>query len=141
MRDNSKTNTAIARRVFLAATGGLIAAIGSSRAASQPMFPPETMERWNSAPTIRLWPGAAPNGGFKSQPLGKDFPPFFIQNVEQPLLRVFRPAKPNGRSLLIMPGGSYRFVSIANEGVDIANFMTARGYTVFVLVYRLPGEG
>jgi acetyl esterase/lipase len=58
-----------------------------------------------------------------------------------PELRVFRPDQPNGRSLLSIPGGAYRFVSIANEGVDVARAMTAKGYTVFVLVYRLPGEG
>src|SRR3546814_8191638 len=50
-------------------------------------------------------------------------------------------SRANGRSLLVMPGGAYSFISIANEGVDIAAKLTARGYTVFVLIYRLPGEG
>jgi acetyl esterase/lipase len=30
---------------------------------------------------------------------------------------------------------------VANEGVEIAERMTAHGFTVFVLTYRLPGEG
>src|SRR3546814_8931020 len=50
-------------------------------------------------------------------------------------------SRANGRSLLVMPGGAYSFISIANEGVDIAAKLTAQGYTVFVLIYRLPGEG
>jgi acetyl esterase/lipase len=32
-------------------------------------------------------------------------------------------------------------VSVANEGVDVAERMNALGITVFVLTYRLPGEG
>ena len=103
--------------------------------------PPETRAQWNAAEVIRLWPGAPPNGGFARQPARPDAIDNFITNVAMPELRVFRPEKPNGRSLLSIPGGAYRFVSIANEGVDVANAMTAKGYTVFVLVYRLPGEG
>jgi len=103
--------------------------------------PPETMAQWNAAQRIPLWPATAPGGGFVKQPDRPDAIPNFITNVEMPELRVFRPEKPNGRIVLSIPGGAYRFVSIANEGVDLANVMTAKGYTVFVLVYRLPGEG
>jgi acetyl esterase/lipase len=99
------------------------------------------MARWNAAEVIPLWPGAPPNGGFASQPERPDAIPNFVTNVAMPELRVFRPDEPNGRSLLSIPGGAYRFVSIANEGVDVARVMTAKGYTVFVLVYRMPGEG
>jgi len=43
--------------------------------------------------------------------------------------------------VLAIPGGGYLFVSVQNEGADFAAKLTERGYTVFVLVYRLPGEG
>jgi acetyl esterase/lipase len=33
------------------------------------------------------------------------------------------------------------FVSVQNEGADFAAKLNERGYTVFVLVYRLPAEG
>lgn len=99
------------------------------------------MAAWQAAPSLPLWPEGPPGGGFRRQPLGADSPPIFVRNVEMPTLRVFRPTRANGRALLAIPGGAYTFVSIANEGVDIARDMTARGYTVFVLVYRLPGEG
>jgi acetyl esterase/lipase len=49
--------------------------------------------------------------------------------------------QPNGHALLVVPGGAYRFVSIANEGVEVAARLNRRGITVFVLTYRLPGEG
>ena len=127
-------------RIALAALLALLAAVGMSPTLAQGA-PPETMARWNAAEVIPLWPGAPPNGGFARQPERADALPNFITNVAMPELRVFRPEKPNGRSLLAIPGGAYRFVSIANEGVDVARVMTAKGFTVFVLVYRLPGEG
>jgi acetyl esterase/lipase len=65
----------------------------------------------------------------------------FVRNVARPKLHVFRPSRPNGDALLVVPGGAYQFVSISNEGVDIGARMTALGITVFVLTYRLPGEG
>jgi acetyl esterase/lipase len=54
---------------------------------------------------------------------------------------VFRPAKPDGRAVLVIAGGGYNFVSVHNEGIDVANALTPHGITCFVLVYRLPGEG
>lgn len=134
--------SAMGRRAFLAAAGGL-AAMASVPAGAQPKRPLRTIPgAWNEAPTIMLWPEGPPSGGFKPIPLPMtDGPPVFMHNVENPYLRVFRPARSNGRALLVIPGGAYIFVSIDNEGVDVGQAMAARGYTVFVLVHRLPGEG
>ncbi|HTM96967.1 MAG TPA: alpha/beta hydrolase [Croceibacterium sp.] len=140
MAETVSTPKGIARRNLLLA-GGMALAATPVRSFAQAPAPGEAMSRWDAAPSIPLWTGAAPNGGFRKQPLPDNSPPIFLRNIEQPFLRVFRPDKPNGRSLLSIPGGAYTFVSIANEGVDVARDMTARGYTVFVLVYRLPGEG
>lgn len=127
-------------RAALAALLAVFAALAAVQASAQ-AAPAQTMAQWNAAEVIPLWPVAPPNGGFVGQPARPDAIANFITNVAMPELRVFRPERPNGRSLLSIPGGAYRFVSIANEGVDVANAMTAKGYTVFVLVYRLPGEG
>lgn len=124
----------------LAAMLALLAAWATAPALAQ-AAPAETMARWDAAEVIPLWPGAPPGGGFARQLERPDAIANFVTNVAMPELRVFRPDTPNGRSLLSIPGGAYRFVSIANEGVDVARAMTAKGYTVFVLVYRLPGEG
>lgn len=67
--------------------------------------------------------------------------PRFINGIASPYLKIFRPSQPNGRSLLVIPGGAYIVHSILNEGVDIAREMTSRGYTVYVLISRLPREG
>lgn len=137
---NSSGPTALERRAFLIGSAGVLAALSVTQAAAQGA-PPETMARWNAAQRIPLWSGEPPNGGFVPPPSRTNPIPNFITGVAMPELRVFRPAVPNGRSLLSIPGGAYTFVSIANEGVDVADVMTAKGYTVFVLVYRLPGEG
>lgn len=142
MNEHDTGRRTVGRRGFLLATGGgMIATASASRAIAQGLQPSDSMALWDGADTISLWDGPAPNGGFSAQALPAGSPPIFLRNIRDPYLRVFRPAKSNGRSLLSIPGGAYTFVSIANEGVDVARDMTARGYTVFVLVYRLPGEG
>lgn len=112
-------------------------------ARAQADLPPRPMPAaWPAAPRLDLWPDGPPGGGFAPRALPfADAPPVFLHNVATPHLRLFRPERPNGRALLVIPGGAYIFVSIDGEGVDVAQAMAARGYTVFVLVHRLPGEG
>ncbi len=107
-----------------------------------PPTPTALPKAWLRAPSLPIWPGEPPGAsGFAPEKLPADWPPVFLRNVSRPDLRVFRPSRPNGHALLVVPGGAYQFVSVANEGVDIADRMTALGFTVFVLTYRLPGEG
>lgn len=133
---------AIDRRLFLTGAGGLAAFISTPAAAQLKMPSRPIPAAWGEAPVIPLWPDGTPGGGFIATPLPMEgAPPVFIHGVDKPYMRVFRPVQSNGRALLVMPGGAYIFVSIDNEGVDVGQAMAARGYTVFVLVYRLPGEG
>jgi acetyl esterase/lipase len=103
--------------------------------------------QWPPAESFKLWPGAIPNAPAKlPTPTGTMNGPasareLWLTGIAQPHVGVFRPAKPDGRSVLIIPGGGYRFVSVHNEGIDVAAALTAQGITCFVLVYRLPGEG
>ncbi|WP_231733823.1 MULTISPECIES: alpha/beta hydrolase [unclassified Sphingomonas] len=129
------------RRGFLVGATGLAALGTATSSATQfPKLPP--MPRaWIDAEQIPLWPNGAPGGGYTARTVPADWPDIMVRNIETPMLRMFRPEKPNGRALLSIPGGAYTFVSILNEGVDVARAMTARGYTVFVLTYRLPDEG
>lgn len=111
------------------------------------------LDRWNRAEVVPLWPQSPPGGAhYAPQKLPADWPPVFIRNISMPALHVFRPTAANasvasqapasnGLGLLVIPGGAYLFVSIANEGVEIAERMNALGFTVFVLTYRMPGEG
>ncbi len=141
----SKTQArwAISRRLALGA--GLAAVAGSAFAEREPLTPPPALgplpASWTKAEVIPLWPGAPPNGDFKAQPVPAGFPPGFFRNVAKPSLHVFRPARSNGKAVLTAPGGAYSFVVGTHEGAAVAEALAARGYTVFVLIYRLPGEG
>jgi len=99
-------------------------------------------EAWPRAQVLPLWPMGAPGAAdFRAIPLPEHSPPVFLRNTATPSLHVFRPSQPNGAALLVIPGGGYEFVSVANEGVDVAARTNPLGYTVFVLDYRLPAEG
>ena len=98
--------------------------------------------------TIGLWPGAAP-GMPATPPVEKidersrttDRRNRSIMGIVRPRLMVFRPVRPNGSALLVIPGGGYRLIAFDHEGYAVARRLAARGWTVFVLLYRLPGDG
>jgi acetyl esterase/lipase len=63
-----------------------------------------------------------------------------LTNVQNPMLYVYLPKKPNGTSVLICPGGGYFVLAMQHEGHDLAKWFNARGITAFVLKNRLPDE-
>jgi acetyl esterase/lipase len=62
-----------------------------------------------------------------------------VRNVTQPSLTAFLPppARATGTAVIVCPGGAYHFLSIENEGTQVAAWLTARGVAAFVLRYRL----
>lgn len=140
------------RRAMLGGAVGLsvLAAVGDARAAQVNVPPPikrpppaKTLPAaWAHAEHLPLWRTDMPGAGqFRAAPLPPDYPPVYRRNIAEPALHVFRPARPNGAAVLVIPGGAYLMVSIDNEGVAIADRLTSMGYHVFVLTYRLPNEG
>lgn len=98
--------------------------------------------------TIDLWPGGAP--GLPGSPLVETVDERStdalvtdraVHGITRPRMAVFRPDRPNGAAVLITPGGGYRWVVVDKEGYEIGRWLAARGFTAFVLFYRLPGEG
>ncbi|TWB79908.1 acetyl esterase/lipase [Nitrospirillum amazonense] len=65
----------------------------------------------------------------------------YTVGITRPHLSLYRPAHPNGTALLVMPGGGYLRVVVDKEGDEIGRRLSAAGITVFVLTYRLPGDG
>jgi acetyl esterase/lipase len=142
----------VAARVSVARREALLRQVAASVAAARArppgptqLTPPPTplanSRAWNAAQRIPLWPAAPPNGTFVPATLPSDWPAPFVANVASPELRIFPAQQPNGQAVLVIPGGGYQFVSVENEGADFAARLNSRGYTVFVLVYRLPSEG
>lgn len=64
-----------------------------------------------------------------------------VTGVRAPHITVYAPEKPNGVGILVTPGGSYRRVVLDKEGSALAPFFNPRGYTLFVMTYRMPGDG
>jgi acetyl esterase/lipase len=48
-----------------------------------------------------------------------------------------QPGRENGSAVIVMPGGSYLHLAAILEGREVADWFTARGFTAFVLRYRL----
>ncbi|MBZ0060614.1 MULTISPECIES: alpha/beta hydrolase [unclassified Leclercia] len=64
-----------------------------------------------------------------------------VTGIRSPQITVYAPDKPNGVGILVAPGGSLRRVVLDKEGSALASFFNARGYTLFVMTYRMPGDG
>ncbi|KXI30361.1 alpha/beta hydrolase [Paraglaciecola hydrolytica] len=47
------------------------------------------------------------------------------------------PKKANGTSVIVAPGGGFMWLSLGNEGWEVAQALAARGINAFVLKYRL----
>lgn len=98
---------------------------------------------------IPLWPGIAPGSEdvqltetlTERSPDPAIFMDRAVTGIASPYLMPYVPAKPNGVSLVLAPGGGYIRVVLDKEGIEIAEWLNTLGVTVFVLMYRLPGEG
>ncbi len=133
--------------------GSLAAAGLAARTAAQ--TPPPAVPGSPHAPawpqpteTIDLWPKGAP--GMPAKPpvetvnersTDPELNDRAVLGITRPRLAVFRPWRPNGASILITPGGGYSWVVVDKEGYEMAAWFAERGFTCFVLFYRLPHEG
>lgn len=97
---------------------------------------------------IELWPSGAP--GMAASPPPEEvherstdaaYNDRSLVHIRRPRLSVFRPARPNGAAVMLIPGGAYERVVIDKEGYETARWLAERGITAFVLFYRLPGDG
>ena len=66
----------------------------------------------------------------------------FRLNVSRPTIAVYAPHSRDSQraAVIILPGGSYRGLSIVKEGHDVARAFNELGITAFVLKYRTPSE-
>lgn len=97
---------------------------------------------------IRLWPQGAPTSlgdvgpevEFRGPP-GLSVDTTMLRNVSDPTLTVFRPPgdKANGVGVIVCPGGGWRLLAWEHEGLDVARWLSAQGYTALLLKYRVRG--
>lgn len=97
---------------------------------------------------ITLWPNGAPGGQGVSltekiveRENPYNLPDRAAHDVTTPTLSIFKPERPDGSAILIIPGGGYRWVVIDKEGFEGARWFSRKGATVYVLKHRLPHQG
>lgn len=91
--------------------------------------------------TKPLWPKGAPGAeGRRGEP--EQAADYWVKNVHNPSVTVFPadPARANGASVIVIPGGGHRIIVWTTEGVNVARALNRMGLTVFVLKYRLAAE-
>ncbi len=106
---------------------------------------PMTVSPTDAVEIIRLWPDGPPTRieGVPVEteitvPTGIAAGTTFLRNVSDPTLTVFLPqGSGNGIGVIVVPGGGWTVNAWTHEGLDVAPWLTALGYTVFLLKYRL----
>ncbi|WP_336518014.1 alpha/beta hydrolase [Pollutibacter soli] len=90
-------------------------------------------------------PNAIPlnTGGVENQPATeswfKQWGDPMARNITKATLTPFfpKPGKANGAVVIVAPGGGFRWLSLGNEGWEVATALAEKGITAFVLKYRL----
>jgi acetyl esterase/lipase len=61
------------------------------------------------------------------------------RNISKATLTPFlpKPGKANGAAVIVAPGGGFRWLSLSNEGWEVAQALADQGIAAFVLKYRL----
>ena len=90
------------------------------------------------ATVVDIWPANAPGLTKRNDPeVAKDY---WVRNVHNPSLTIFRPKHQNGAAVIVIPGGGHKLLVWTNEGVNVAQALSRYGLTVFVLKYRLAQD-
>lgn len=90
-------------------------------------------------------PNAIPlkTGGVQDQPAPetwfRQWGDPMARNISAATLTPFLPkaGKANGAAVIVAPGGGFRWLSLSNEGWEVAQALAERGIAAFVLKYRL----
>ena len=66
----------------------------------------------------------------------------FLRNISDPTLTVFTPpaGSGNGVGIIVAPGGGWTINAWSHEGLDVARWLTGRGYAAFLLKYRVQAS-
>lgn len=89
--------------------------------------------------TLPVWPDGAPTeNGLKAE--NEKWTGEFLNQTVSAELYVFPAQNPNGRAILMCPGGGYWGLAMNNEGLAMADWFNSLGITYAVLKYRMPNE-
>jgi acetyl esterase/lipase len=102
----------------------------------------------SGAESLALWPGTAPgseNVTAEQEVIERSKDPAVkdraVIGIVRTTLELWRPERPNGTAVIVLPGGAYQRVVMDKEGIEMGQRLNRDGLTVLVLAYRLPGGG
>jgi dienelactone hydrolase len=97
----------------------------------------EEIRLWPQGP-VRSLPDVGPEQTF-SPPEGVAAGTTMLRNVSEPTLTIFmpEPGTANGCGVVVCPGGGWRILAWEHEGIDVATWFARRGFTAFLLKYRV----
>jgi acetyl esterase/lipase len=104
---------------------------------TQDMPPTEVIRLWPDRPPTTL-EGVGPEVEVRA-PVGVAGHATILRNVSDPTLSVYAPTngQPNGVGVIVCPGGGWRLLAWEHEGTEVVRWLTAHGYTAFLLKYRV----
>ena len=100
----------------------------------------EVIALWPNGPP-RTIPDVGPESAYRGAVAGVSGGTTMLRNISEPSLTVFRPepGRSNGVPVIVCPGGGWRILAWEHEGIDVARWLAERGYTAFLLKYRVMG--
>lgn len=116
------------------ALGGAIALAGPAAAQQAPITPAETPAEPSAIP---LGTGGVA-GSIGAESWFHQWGDTFVRNVTVATLTPVLPeaGTATGAAVIVAPGGGFRFLSMSNEGWEVAEALADRGVAAFVLKYR-----
>ncbi len=88
---------------------------------------------------VELWPACAPGEKVREPNVESDGNYAPAVKVTTPFLLIQRPEKlTHDACVLVFPGGGFNVCFYKNEGGEPADYWLKRGYSVAILVYRVP---
>lgn len=124
------------RRDVLAA---LVAGVGTPGASAASTAPALSFDLWSGSPPGS--PSQPPREQIVDRSTDRTQPDRILTGVARPRLDYYPAARPTGAAVVVAPGGGYVRIALDKEGADIGQWLSAREVAVFVLTYRLPGDG
>ena len=96
-----------------------------------------------ATPIVSIWPGEGTREDDPARDIEEIVPDSSddrvrIGNVTRPTLHVWRPENPDGRAVLVFPGGGYGKLAAQHEGTEVARWLNDQGITAFLCKYRVP---
>ncbi len=133
----ARTTSSLASLVLM-----LAAAVSGGRGASAA---PQQPSSGDGSAEFAVWPGIAPGSEkwTRKELITGSGDRRTVRSVVRPSLTPFPPKKgtANGIAVVVAPGGAFRFLTWDNEGTKVAEWLSERGVTAFVLKYRLVDTG